>query len=91
MGSILLTGNVEDMAVAVMSVSDRIVVQIRLRQIRMEHQGKLVSISGTITRTSQVRPELLYGTFECNDCSTIIRDVQQEFNYTQVITTNIIL
>ena len=88
MGSILLTGNVEDM---VLRLSDRMVVHTRLRQIRMEHHGKLVSISGTITRTSQVRPELLYGTFECNDCSTIIRDVQQEFNYTQVMTTNIIL
>ncbi|KAJ3338088.1 MCM DNA helicase complex subunit mcm6, partial [Kappamyces sp. JEL0680] len=55
----------------------------RLRQIRMEHHGKLVALSGTVTRTSQVRPELLFGTFECNECHTIIRDVQQEFHYTQ--------
>lgn len=50
----------------------------------MEDQGKLISVSGTVTRTSQVRPELLYGTFECNECHAIIRDVPQEFHYTQV-------
>jgi DNA replication licensing factor MCM6 len=51
--------------------------------MRMEHHSQLTSISGTVTRTSEVRPELLFGTFQCNVCSAIIRDVQQEFHYTQ--------
>ena len=49
----------------------------------MEHNSQLVCISGTVTRTSQVRPLLLFGTFRCKDCDTIIRDVEQEFHYTQ--------
>ncbi|KAI8900086.1 MCM2/3/5 family-domain-containing protein [Globomyces pollinis-pini] len=58
----------------------------KLRQLRMEQHAQLISISGTVTRTSQVRPELLFGTFECNDCHTLIRDVQQEFYYTEPTT-----
>jgi DNA replication licensing factor MCM6 len=50
----------------------------------MEHQSQLVCISGTVTRTSPVRPELLFGTFECKDCGAIIRDVEQEFIYKEV-------
>ena len=46
--------------------------------------GKLVSISGTVTRTSEVRPELVSGTFTCEACGTEIRDVEQQFKYTEV-------
>ena len=38
-------------------------VNFRLRKIRTEMIGSLVTIRGTATRTSEVRPELLYGTF----------------------------
>lgn len=51
----------------------------------MEHHGQLITLSGTVTRTSQVRPELLYGSFQCNDCNTVVKDVQQEFKYTEVL------
>jgi len=44
----------------------------------------LVAITGTVTRTSEVRPELLYGTFRCDDCGTIVKDVEQQFKYTEV-------
>ncbi|WP_455409866.1 hypothetical protein [Lacticaseibacillus paracasei] len=37
-----------------------------IRDLRTHKIGRLVSISGTVTRTSEVRPELLYGTFTCN-------------------------
>lgn len=30
-----------------------------------EKIGRLISISGTITRTTDVRPELMYGSFIC--------------------------
>lgn len=58
----------------------------RLRQLRTVHIGQLVCISGTVTRTSEVRPELVYGTFQCRDCMSIIKDVEQEFKYTEPTT-----
>ncbi|MCO5565954.1 hypothetical protein L7F22_019629 [Adiantum nelumboides] len=56
-----------------------------IRDLRTHKIGRLVSISGTVTRTSEVRPELLYGTFTCNYCKTSIRDVEQQFKYTEPI------
>ncbi|KAJ3324283.1 MCM DNA helicase complex subunit mcm6 [Boothiomyces sp. JEL0866] len=52
----------------------------------MDQHAQLVCITGTVTRTSQVRPELLFGTFECGECHSVIRDVQQEFYYTEPTT-----
>lgn len=43
-----------------------------------------MSISGTVTRTSEVRPELLLGTFSCEMCRTEITGVEQQFKYTEV-------
>ena len=45
--------------------------------------GKLRAFSGTVTRTSEVRPELLYGTFRCDSCGTLVKDVEQDFAYTE--------
>lgn len=56
-----------------------------IRDLRTQKIGRLLSISGTVTRTSEVRPELLYGTFKCNNCSDIVRDVEQQFKYTEPI------
>ncbi|MCO5554240.1 hypothetical protein L7F22_007768 [Adiantum nelumboides] len=56
-----------------------------IRDLRTHKIGRLVSISGTVTRTSEVRPELLFGTFTCNFCKTSIRDVEQQFKYTEPI------
>lgn len=50
----------------------------------MHVHGHLVAISGTVTRTSEVRPELLFGSFKCGDCGTVVKDVEQEFKYSQV-------
>ncbi|KAJ3114362.1 MCM DNA helicase complex subunit mcm6 [Physocladia obscura] len=58
----------------------------KLRSLRMDLVGSLVSISGTVTRTSEVRPELLFGTFKCEDCGAVIKDVEQEFKYTEPTT-----
>lgn len=52
--------------------------------MRTEKIGKLSSISGTVTRTSEVRPELIFGTFTCMECKTVVRDVEQQFKYTEV-------
>ncbi|GAA6000711.1 hypothetical protein JCM10207_004619 [Rhodosporidiobolus poonsookiae] len=54
-----------------------------IRDMRTEKIGKLSAISGTVTRTSEVRPELTYGTFTCLVCHGTVRDVEQQFKYTE--------
>ncbi|KAJ3092233.1 MCM DNA helicase complex subunit mcm6 [Quaeritorhiza haematococci] len=56
----------------------------RLRELKTSMIGELVAIKGTVTRTSAVQPELMYGTFQCKDCLTEIKDVEQQFKYTEV-------
>jgi DNA replication licensing factor MCM6 len=55
----------------------------RIRQLRTNQIGRLVSIAGTVTRTSEVRPELALGTFVCEMCNTIVPNVEQTFRYTE--------
>lgn len=55
----------------------------RLRELTTQKVGQLMCISGTITRTSEVRPELYVGAFRCDDCMTIVRNVEQQFKYTE--------
>ncbi|KAK4494270.1 hypothetical protein PRZ48_014568 [Zasmidium cellare] len=55
----------------------------RVRQLRTEHIGHLVSISGTVTRTSEVRPELHLATFICEACNNVVPDVEQIFKYSE--------
>lgn len=54
--------------------------------MRATDVGKLCSIKGTITRSSEVRPELLFGSFKCADCGQYVNDVEQQFKYTEVYT-----
>jgi DNA replication licensing factor MCM6 len=54
-----------------------------IRDLKTEKIGKLMSITGTVTRSSQVRPELILGTFKCEDCQSIVRNVKQQFTYTE--------
>lgn len=37
----------------------------RIRAMGTEKIGRLISISGTVTRSSEVRPELMFGSFIC--------------------------
>lgn len=55
-----------------------------IRELRTDRIGTLMSISGTVTRTSEVRPELLYGCFTCEACHGIVHDIEQQFKYTEV-------
>ncbi|KAG7119041.1 DNA replication licensing factor mcm6 like protein [Verticillium longisporum] len=55
----------------------------RVRSLRAANIGQLLSISGTVTRTSEVRPELSLGTFLCQACRTVIPNVEQTFRYTE--------
>lgn len=55
----------------------------RIRALKTSQIGHLVSISGTVVRTSEVRPELISGTFECGECGALVRDIEQQFKYTE--------
>lgn len=55
-----------------------------IRELRADAVGRLSSICSTVTRTSEVRPELLLGSFLCLDCNNIVPDVEQQFKYTEV-------
>ena len=55
-----------------------------IRDLRADRIGTLMSISGTVTRTSEVRPELLFGSFICEACKGVVNEVEQQFKYTEV-------
>lgn len=44
-----------------------------------------MTISGTVTRTSEVRPELFVGCFRCDMCLATVRNVEQQFKYTEPV------
>jgi DNA replication licensing factor MCM6 len=58
-------------------------VKTMLREIKPSAIGQLFSFQGTVTRTSDVCPELLRGTFKCKVCGTEIPNVSQNFQYTE--------
>ena len=54
-----------------------------LRQLRADAIGKLVSFQGTVTRVSDVRPELREASFTCGQCGLEHPNVVQKFQYTR--------
>lgn len=54
----------------------------RLRDLRVEKIGRLVSFSGTVTRATEVRPELFLGAFTCGTCGERTTGVEQQYKYT---------
>lgn len=56
-----------------------------LREMRSQEIGRLISISGTVTRTTDVKPELLTGCFVCDLCNTRIPAVDQQFQFTKPV------
>jgi DNA replication licensing factor MCM6 len=55
----------------------------QIRELRAERIGRLTSFCGTVTRSSDVRPELLYATFACKECGQLVERVEQQFSYTE--------
>ncbi|XP_018568170.1 DNA replication licensing factor Mcm6 [Anoplophora glabripennis] len=53
-----------------------------VRELKTDKIGTLVRISGQVIRTHPVHPELVSGTFTCLDCQTPIKNVEQQFKYT---------
>ncbi|MHA1717609.1 MAG: ATP-binding protein [Promethearchaeota archaeon] len=51
--------------------------KVGLRMIRAEHMEKLISVSGSLIRTSTVHPQLVSATFECKICHAIHSDIPQ--------------
>ncbi|KIY73986.1 mis5 protein [Cylindrobasidium torrendii FP15055 ss-10] len=54
-----------------------------IRELKTDRIGTLMAVSGTVTRTSEVRPELLSGNFVCEACKGIVNGVEQQFKYTE--------
>ena len=54
-----------------------------VRALRTGTIGRFSSISGTVTRTSDVRPELLVGSFRCRKCGLVAPDVIQQYHLTR--------
>ncbi|KAG8550713.1 hypothetical protein GDO81_022541 [Engystomops pustulosus] len=55
----------------------------KIRELTTPRIGSLMRISGQVVRTHPVHPELVSGTFLCLDCQTLVKDVEQQFKYTQ--------
>ncbi|KAL3836521.1 hypothetical protein ACJMK2_021945 [Sinanodonta woodiana] len=57
--------------------------KLKVREMTTAKIGTLLRITGQVVRTHPVHPELTSGTFMCLDCRTVIKDVEQQFKYTQ--------
>jgi len=55
----------------------------RIRSMKTEKIGRLIAVSGTVTRSSEVRPELLYATFVCQKCGARHVSVEQQYQFTE--------
>eukprot|EP01135_Chromosphaera_perkinsii_P005821 Nk52_evm10s367 gene=Nk52_evmTU10s367 len=55
----------------------------RVRELHSQKIGTFISISGTIVRSSEVRPELILGSFACVECRTVVHGIEQQFKYTE--------
>src|SRR3989344_4373596 len=51
---------------------------IRIRNIRSEHVGKLIAVDGIVKRASEVRPEVSEAIFQCPNCGTKHTIIQTE-------------
>lgn len=54
-----------------------------IRDLKTTRVGYLIAVQGTITRTTQARPEQLLANFRCLECNTKIQNIPQQFKYTQ--------
>ncbi|MEM5834493.1 MAG: minichromosome maintenance protein MCM [Candidatus Aenigmatarchaeota archaeon] len=52
--------------------------EIRIRNIRSEHIGKLIAVDGIVKRASEIRPEVSEAIFSCPECGREITVLQTE-------------
>lgn len=55
--------------------------QAFIRNVRAEHLGRLISITGIIRQSSDVRPEVVSARFECPSCGTVITILQTDSKF----------
>jgi DNA replication licensing factor MCM6 len=58
-------------------------VVCKLRELTTQKIGNLLTLNATVTRTSEVRPELTSASFLCLECNSIVRNVEQQFVFTE--------
>ncbi len=51
---------------------------IRIRSLRSEHIGKIVSLDGVVRRASEVKPEVSIAVYQCPECGNKMRVEQTE-------------
>ncbi len=56
--------------------------RVHLRKIRANHIGKLIAVNGILTRSSEVKPQLMEGVFECRACGEKVSVIQGD-SYTK--------
>jgi len=70
------SGLISDSKIRLQSIaSDQ---EIKIRNIRTKHLGKLISIEGIVRQASEVRPQVVNARFECPSCGTIISVLQMD-------------
>ena len=52
--------------------------EIRIRNIRSEHIGKMIVVDGLVKRASDIRPEVSEAIFQCPECANRITVIQSE-------------
>ena len=57
----------------------------KIRDLKTLSLGKIMSIQGTVTRTTEVKPELQLGSFKCLQCQQACPAIEQQFKYTQPV------
>lgn len=56
---------------------------VDLRDLKSHRLGKLTCMRGTVTKTTEVRPELISGVFRCRYCNRFSKEIYQQFKYTE--------
>lgn len=57
----------------------------KIRELKTLSLGRLMSIHGTITRTTEVKPELMLGSFKCTECGSLNPNIEQQFKFTEPV------
>ena len=57
----------------------------KIRDLKTLALGRLMSIHGTVTRTTEVKPELMIGSFKCLECGHLVENMEQQFKFTEPV------
>jgi len=57
----------------------------KIRDLRTLSLGRLMSVYGTVTRTTDAKPELIMGNFQCMECNQYVQNLEQQFKYTEPV------